>query len=39
MTNTTVKQAVAALLEDTRLSDDELDRLERLVEKARKEGK
>jgi hypothetical protein len=30
---------VAALLEDTRLSRDELDRLERLVEKARKEGK
>jgi predicted transcriptional regulator len=33
------QQAVAALLEDTRLSDDELDRLERLVEKARKEAK
>jgi len=32
-------EAVAALLEDTRLSRDELDRLERLVEKARKEGK
>ena len=33
------QEAVAALLEDTRLSRDELDRLERLVEKARKEGK
>jgi predicted transcriptional regulator len=33
------QEAVAALLEDTRLSEDELDRLERLVEKARKEGK
>jgi len=33
------QQAVAALLEDTRLSDEELDRLERLVEKARKEAK
>jgi BlaI family transcriptional regulator, penicillinase repressor len=33
------QQAVAALLEDTRLSSEELDRLERLVDKARKEGK
>jgi BlaI family transcriptional regulator, penicillinase repressor len=33
------QQAMAALLEDTRLSDEELDRLERLVERARKEGK
>src|SRR5437588_7881991 len=32
------QQAVAALLEDTRLSAEELERLERLVEKARKEG-
>ena len=32
-------EAVAALLEDTQLSSEELDRLERLVEKARKEGK
>jgi len=33
------QEAVAALLEDTQLSPEELDRLERLVEKARKEGK
>jgi BlaI family penicillinase repressor len=33
------QEAMAALLEDTRLSEEELERLERLVEKARKEGK
>src|SRR3982751_82381 len=31
--------AMAALLEDTRMSDEELERLERLVEKARQEGR